>query len=129
MSSDQDQKVKIRTVLDVRPDRWDAALEKLNKEHPMTPIDYVESVDEIVSQTKHVKHFYLETINTPNFTQRNLMLFNKDLEVLKVLKDVELIDGSMYIKKPHAPKKSWFAWSMSFFYPRHTNVNVNLKRK
>jgi hypothetical protein len=129
MSSDE-QKVKIRTTLDARPDRWEAAVEKLNKEHPMTPIDYVESVDEIVSQTKHVKHFYLETVNTPNFTQRNLLLFNKDLEVLKVLKDVELIDGSMYIKKAHAPRRSWFMWSMSFFKPnRSTNVNVNLRRK
>lgn len=68
-------KIQTLKALQNKPsDQWDAAISLLAQEHPMTAIENLVSVDDIVKKFPNVKHFHMQPQLTPNNPTRNLEL-------------------------------------------------------
>ena len=113
-------------TLQTKSDDWDGAIKAFEKTHEMHEIDNFQPVNELITPAMKITHYSLVVENTPNYSTRNLVLYNKRKEVVQLYEDVELRDGVLCVrKKLRAVKASWFSIFNMFRTP---NVNVRVKR-
>jgi hypothetical protein len=106
-------------------DPWEDAINEFGRQYEIFGTKFTRPIDEVIKVDK-VKYCCHVPVRTPNYTTHNIVLLNKNKEVVQIFQDVELQDGKMYVKKPLV-KPSNFPWSWInwMWRPRTPNVNVN----
>ncbi len=113
-------------TLQRKSDGWDDIITQLGKAHNMLMIDNLQPVSDIIQSYNKTLFYSLETVVHGSNTVRNLTVFDKNKNVLRVCENLELINDKLYLRTPYVAPKSWFNLFGLFRAP---NVNVNVKRK